>query len=159
MNSCPHSLNDTILTTNITWGQAQSNIVNNTADLTSYLRPDTGGALLPWIYTVILIVIHIPVVIVRVVRWEVVSTLFIQLDSSIRKTVLNAYSRFNPGIWYQRSSRSLYIPSRMSRRVSSRRKSWSGPPSSLSSTQVACYRSSFLSSRQRKSKSPVIHTL
>ena len=60
-----------------------------------YLRPDTGGAVLPWVYTIILIVIHAPTVIIRVVRWEMVQTwclvatlltvvLFIQTYTSTR---------------------------------------------------------------------------
>lgn len=40
--------------------------------MTSYLRPDTGGALLPWVYSIVLVVIHIPMVFIRVVRWEAV---------------------------------------------------------------------------------------
>ena len=33
-----------------------------------------GGALLPWIYTTVVLLIHIPVVVIRVVRWETVQT-------------------------------------------------------------------------------------
>ena len=37
--------------------------------ISSYLRPD-GFALLPWIYTAIVLVVHIPTVIIRVLKWE-----------------------------------------------------------------------------------------
>ena len=74
MNLC--SPNITLGSTNIAWAQAGSNILNNlttshTAPV-SYLRPDTAGALLPWIYTIVILIIHIPVVIIRVVRWGAV---------------------------------------------------------------------------------------
>lgn len=37
----------------------------------NYLRPDKQ-ALLPWLYTAIVLVVHVPLVIIRVVRWETV---------------------------------------------------------------------------------------
>jgi len=40
----------------------------------SYIRPDVGYALLPWIYMVIVIILHIPMVVIRVVRWQMVQT-------------------------------------------------------------------------------------
>ena len=60
--------------TNITWAQAGSNALNNLINhhTVSYLRPDTAGALLPWIYTIVILVIHLPVVVIRVVRWQAV---------------------------------------------------------------------------------------
>ena len=60
--------------TNITWAQAGSNALNNLTNphAVSYLRPDTAGALLPWIYTIVILVIHLPVVVIRVVRWQAV---------------------------------------------------------------------------------------
>ncbi|KAL8789488.1 MAG: hypothetical protein Q9213_001101 [Squamulea squamosa] len=70
MDICHFAPDSLIGTTNITWTEAQSNILTNFTS-SSYLRPDTGGALLPWLYTVIIIVIHLPVVVVRVVRWEI----------------------------------------------------------------------------------------
>ena len=74
MDFCPQPPNTLIASTNITWAQAGSNILNNltTPHTVTYLRPDTAGALLPWIYTIFILVIHIPVVIIRVVRWEAV---------------------------------------------------------------------------------------
>ena len=74
MDLCSQPPNTLIGSTNITWAQAGSNALNNlTAPHTvTYLRPDTAGALLPWIYTIFILVIHIPVVIIRVVRWEAV---------------------------------------------------------------------------------------
>jgi hypothetical protein len=36
----------------------------------SYLRPDIGGAVIPWAYSILLIMIHLPTVIIRFVRWE-----------------------------------------------------------------------------------------
>ena len=70
MESCSLSPNVTISHTSITWAQAALNALHK-SPMTSYLRPDNAGALLPWIYTVVLIILHLPVVIIRVVRWEV----------------------------------------------------------------------------------------
>ena len=73
VNFCGQSLNATIGTTQITWAQLLSNTLTNvTTRSSSYLRPDTAGAPLPWIYTVFVLFIHIPVVFIRVVRWEAV---------------------------------------------------------------------------------------
>ena len=73
MSSCANPANVTVNSTSIPWAQAESRLLSNITS-TSYLRPDTGGALLPWIYTVLIIVIHLPVVIIRVVRWEIVQS-------------------------------------------------------------------------------------
>lgn len=73
MESCPALANLTIPNTSRHWRDAfNSQIYNLTGS--SYLRPDIGGALLPWIYTAIVIVVHIPTVIIRVQRWEMVQT-------------------------------------------------------------------------------------
>ena len=74
MNFCAQSPNATIGNTNITWAQAESYALNNltTALRPSYLRPDTAGALLPWIYTIVILIVHIPVVFIRVARWEAI---------------------------------------------------------------------------------------
>lgn len=34
----------------------------------------SGGALVPWIYSIVILLVHIPVVIIRVVKWEAVQT-------------------------------------------------------------------------------------
>jgi len=39
-----------------------------------YLRPDIGGALLPYVYTIIVIIVHLPVVVIQVVRWQKAQT-------------------------------------------------------------------------------------
>ncbi len=71
MNLCNNTANATIGRSAITWAEAESNALHNFTG-TSYLRPDTGGALIPWIHTVVVTIIHLPVVIIRVVRWEIV---------------------------------------------------------------------------------------
>ncbi|KAH6708417.1 hypothetical protein EV126DRAFT_110581 [Verticillium dahliae] len=45
----------------------------------TYLRPDPGGCLLPWPYTLAWILVHLPVTVLRVNRWEKVQTLSILL--------------------------------------------------------------------------------
>lgn len=73
MNFCAQSPNATLGNTDITWAQAVSNTLDNTiTPLLAYLRPDTGGALLPWIYTIVYLFVHIPVVLIRVVRWQAI---------------------------------------------------------------------------------------
>ena len=71
MSNCPLDL--PIPNTSLLYGD----VLNGTHQAIEgawYLRPDTGGAVLPWVYTIILIVIHAPTVIIRVVRWEMVQT-------------------------------------------------------------------------------------
>jgi len=36
----------------------------------SYLRPNAGNALMPWVCSAILLTLHLPLVVVRVLRWE-----------------------------------------------------------------------------------------
>ena len=79
MDFCSESLDIVIDSTNTTGAQVGSSALSNlttpqtvSAFRPSYLRPDTAGALLPWIYTIVILIIHIPVVIIRVVRWEAV---------------------------------------------------------------------------------------
>ena len=73
MDFCAVDANATIGNTDFTWAQALA----KTADsfpYVSYIRPSSGGALLPWIYTVVVIIVHVPTVIIRVVRWELVQS-------------------------------------------------------------------------------------
>lgn len=72
MHFCAQSPNATIGSTQITWAQAESNTLHNLTGTVSYLRPNTAGAILPWIYTVAILIVHIPGVFIRVVRWEAV---------------------------------------------------------------------------------------
>jgi hypothetical protein len=61
-------------TVSIPWSElAKGGIHQFPGDPRSYLRSD-GQSLLPWIYTVIVLVVHIPTVIIRVVKWETVQT-------------------------------------------------------------------------------------
>lgn len=36
----------------------------------TYLRPDPGGTLIPWLYTLFLLFFHLPACIIRALRWE-----------------------------------------------------------------------------------------
>jgi hypothetical protein len=61
-------------TVSIPWSElAKGGIHQFPGDPRSYLRSDEQS-LLPWIYTVIILVVHIPTVIIRVVKWETVQT-------------------------------------------------------------------------------------
>ena len=97
LDLCPLNLNDTVTTSsNITWAQAVDQPIRD-FDGPSYLRPDigmhfcrirqcdgdistvlteaySGGALVPWVYSIVILLVHIPVVIIRVVKWEAVQT-------------------------------------------------------------------------------------
>lgn len=70
MDFCPELINATIPNTSLLWASAFHSQPMRTLKSSSYLRPDVGGALLPWIYTAIVIVAHIPTVVIRVVQWE-----------------------------------------------------------------------------------------
>jgi hypothetical protein len=58
----------------------------------SYLRPDPGGCLLPWPYSLAWVLIHLPVTILRVKRWEKVQTLSIILAIFSIYFTLQAYT-------------------------------------------------------------------
>lgn len=98
LDLCPLNLNDTVTTSsNITWGQAVDQPIRH-LNGRSYLRPNigtcfyrihrpataiflevlteaySGGALIPWVYSIVILLVHIPVVIIRVVKWEAVQT-------------------------------------------------------------------------------------
>lgn len=73
MDLCPSLTNLTIPNTHLQWADTLPSPIHNLTG-SSYLRPDIGGALLPWIYTAIVIIVHIPTVIIRVQRWETVQT-------------------------------------------------------------------------------------
>lgn len=103
MAFCFQNPNATIPGTHYTCAQALSNTFTLIQNL-SYLRPNTGGALLPWIYTVIIILIHIPVVLIRVVRWEVVQawSIFFAVFTIIVVTQSYVSTQFDPAkilIW------------------------------------------------------------
>jgi hypothetical protein len=48
-------------------------------DAATYLRPDPGGCLMPWPYTLAWILIHFPITLLRVQMWERVQALSILL--------------------------------------------------------------------------------
>jgi hypothetical protein len=58
----------------------------------TYLRPDPGGCLLPWPYTLAWILIHLPVTILRVRSWERVQTLSLVLATFSVYFTLQAYT-------------------------------------------------------------------
>ena len=90
LNLCPLNAEEKVgASETITWSQVLAQPIRSFTG-SSYLRPDVGesfqnkswtryltrdclgGALLPWVYTSVVLVIHIPVVVIRVVRWETV---------------------------------------------------------------------------------------
>lgn len=76
--SCAIPANTTI-SPGLQWWQVSDTLGLNRTCQPSYLRPDVGGALLPWLFAAIQIVIHLPVIVARVARWEDVQTLSIVL--------------------------------------------------------------------------------
>ncbi|MCJ1459179.1 hypothetical protein MMC28_009556 [Mycoblastus sanguinarius] len=42
--------------------------------ITALTQKTIGGALIPWVYSIVILLVHIPVVIIRVVRWQTVKT-------------------------------------------------------------------------------------
>src|SRR5436190_16074840 len=60
--------------------------------ISEYLRPDKGGSQLPWPYTIVWIVIHFPVVIIRVARWEKAQVLSLILAAVSVASCLQAYT-------------------------------------------------------------------
>ena len=73
LDLCPLNATDFISNTNVTWGAILDLPIRDLGG-SSYLRPDIGGALLPYVYTIIILIAHIPIVVIRVVRWQKVQT-------------------------------------------------------------------------------------
>lgn len=57
----------------------------------TYLRPDRSGSMLPWLYCLVWLVVHIPLVIIRVVKWEKVQALSIVLATVNFGSTIIAY--------------------------------------------------------------------
>ncbi|KAL9595104.1 MAG: hypothetical protein Q9219_006647 [cf. Caloplaca sp. 3 TL-2023] len=97
MDGCPHLINATVPKASFTWGEALDNRISN-MPTTNYFRPDIGIALMPWVYTVIVIVVHLPMVLVRVTRWEIVQVWSIIFTLFTVIIVIQAYvsTRFDP---------------------------------------------------------------
>jgi hypothetical protein len=81
--ACNFSPNQTVAiigNTTFTYSQFTDSIARNaTCGGTTYIRPDVGGSLLPWLYAIILLLIHLPTVIIRATRWEKVQVLSLAL--------------------------------------------------------------------------------
>ena len=73
MDLCSRDPSALIGNTNISWAQALNSCVAIEPNA-SYLRPDNGGALLPRIYTVFIILAYVPMAIIRVFQWELAQT-------------------------------------------------------------------------------------
>jgi hypothetical protein len=58
---------------------SKSWLQNILCDGATYLRPDASGSILPWPYTLCWLIIHLPTVIIRVMRWEKAQTLSLVL--------------------------------------------------------------------------------
>jgi hypothetical protein len=81
--SCNFSPNQTVAVfNNITYTYSQfseSAARNASCGGSTYIRPDVSGSLLPWFYTVVVLIIHLPTVIIRATRWEKVQVLSLAL--------------------------------------------------------------------------------
>ena len=75
MDGCPAVLDTLVSNGNFTWREAHANVIAN-VNAVHCFRPDVGVALMPWVYTVVVIVIHLPIVLIRVTRWEIVQVRF-----------------------------------------------------------------------------------
>ena len=57
----------------------------------TYLRPDVGGALLPWLYSLIALIVHLPIVLIRVARWDRVQILSLALATLTITITIQSY--------------------------------------------------------------------
>jgi hypothetical protein len=65
MIGCLEPVNATIANTLDTWGAVDRSALED-FKINSCFRPDTGAALLPWVYALIAIITHLPVLFIRV---------------------------------------------------------------------------------------------
>jgi len=68
----------------------------------SYIQPDKGVALIPWIYTVLLLIVHLPLILIKVAKWETGQLLSLALSSfAVGLTILSFHStRLEPSQVY-----------------------------------------------------------
>lgn len=97
MDGCIHLLNLAVRGTNFTWAEALAHRADNVT-AAYYLRPDIGISLMPWVYMVIVIIVHLPMVIIRVTRWEIVQAWSIAFTAFTVAITIQAYvsTRFDP---------------------------------------------------------------
>lgn len=67
--SCQYDSNYTIAP-GVTYEQFTASFADGITCNATYLRPDPGGALIPWLYALFLLLLHLPACIIRAVRWE-----------------------------------------------------------------------------------------
>lgn len=94
---CPFPPNTTLGSTNNTaqyWQFNESLDQQVKCTETTYLplRPDIAGSLLPWPYTLGWLLIHAPLVLIRVARWEKVQALSLILAAAGIASSVQAYS-------------------------------------------------------------------
>ncbi|KAJ9638249.1 hypothetical protein H2199_006936 [Coniosporium tulheliwenetii] len=61
---------DYILAPGVKFGQFAASFAEHIICPETCLRPDPGGALIPWLYALFLLLFHLPACIIRAVRWE-----------------------------------------------------------------------------------------
>jgi hypothetical protein len=85
-------------TLSVLWSEFPSPYFKFPGTVPAYLRPD-GEALLPWIITLIVILVHIPVVVLRVVKWEIVQIWCFVFTGFTLVIYIQAYvsTSFQPG--------------------------------------------------------------
>lgn len=89
--ACELSPNQTI--GNYQFYQFEESLRRNVAcDGSTYLRPDDAGSMLPWPYALFWLLIHIPTVIIRVVRWEKAQVLSLILASVSVAVSIQSYT-------------------------------------------------------------------
>jgi len=83
---------------NVTYSIFNSSFSLNTECPESYLRPDPGGALIPWLYALFLLLFHLPACIIRAVRWESAQYLALCLALFNVTVTIQSYvsTRLNP---------------------------------------------------------------
>lgn len=89
--SCSFTPNTTV-TDNLQWWQVSETLAQNRTCGETYLRPDVSGALMPWVFTVLQIMVHIPVIAYRVAKWEDVQTVSIILAAFNVAIACQAYA-------------------------------------------------------------------
>jgi len=67
--TCQFSPNTTLVS-NFTFSVFIASQADNITCPSTYLRPDPGGALIPWLYSLFLLLFHLPACVLRVVRWQ-----------------------------------------------------------------------------------------
>src|SRR5277367_1104616 len=71
----------------------QVNTIHNCSIDATYIRPDSAISIIPWLYSLVLLIVHLPLILIRVLKWETGQVWSLAMATlSIALTILSFHS-------------------------------------------------------------------